>query len=184
MDKSSRRKIGLLIGGMLIVLLFVMQSAIAGSAVSGLSAVTVAEQGDAQKAVSDKCVSSESSSTPAGSNIGETVATGNGDVNERAKKMAHFFMDSNNGVDKKGLIFNRLMVAGILGNFQAESGINPDRLQGFPPQVSQTKSNDEAAAWAKGGARGLGLAQWTFGRAQKLIELAKEMGMIWTCKRR
>ena len=179
MDKSSRRKIGLLIGGMLIVLLFVMQSAIAGSAVSGLSAVTVAEQGDAQKTVSDKCVSSESSSTPAGSNIGETVATANGDVNERAKKMAHFFMDSNNGVDKKGLIFNRLMVAGILGNFQAESGIKPDRLQGFPPQVSQTKSNDEAAAWAKGGARGLGLAQWTGGRAQKLIALAKEMGKNW-----
>jgi len=68
--------------------------------------------------------------------------------------------------------------AAVAGNFAAESGFGFDVTEGH---TMDGASNEQVDAWTKGGARGLGMAQWTFnpGRAGTLISLAKSMGKNW-----
>jgi hypothetical protein len=68
--------------------------------------------------------------------------------------------------------------AAVAGNFAAESGFGFDVTEGH---TMDGASNEQVDAWTRGGARGLGMAQWTFnpGRAGTLIELAKSMGKNW-----
>lgn len=53
-----------------------------------------------------------------------------------------------------------VQIAGIMGNMQKESGMDPSR--------------------AEAGGTGIGLCQWSFGRADKLRRMAAERGVPWT----
>ncbi|RWZ78105.1 MAG: hypothetical protein EOT04_02910 [Candidatus Chaera renei] len=69
----------------------------------------------------------------------------------------------------KGL--SPVQAAGIMGNLQAESGINPKRVQG-----TQTPSGDRDFIVVDG-KTGYGIAQWTSaGRQQGLLDAAKAVG--------
>lgn len=70
---------------------------------------------------------------------------------------------------KQGL--KPIHVAGIMGNFQAESGLNPRRVQ-------STSTPEGDADYPTDGV-GFGLAQWTFSsRQQPLVDLAESRGKV------
>lgn len=81
-------------------------------------------------------------------------------------------------------------IAGILGNWEKESGIDPTSVENIfsePFHIGPEKQAAEAAGF--GGftnylgntmdVRGLGLGQWTNGRGQLLIDHAKATGQPW-----
>lgn len=103
--------------------------------------------------------------------------------NENAAQLAEALLEGK-GIDLKGLKFTRTMVAGIIGNFQVESGVTfarAEKKDGNNVGQLDHMSNDNADEWTKGGARGLGIAQWTWnpGRAGNLISVARSMNRNW-----
>lgn len=68
-------------------------------------------------------------------------------------------------------------IAGILGNWQAESGIDPTSVQNnFSSPHSMT---DEKKSQATNTDNGIGLGQWTFGRNSNLRAYAERIGQDW-----
>lgn len=68
-------------------------------------------------------------------------------------------------------------IAGILGNWSAESGIDPTIVQGiFRPAFA---TSDEKKAGAADTNNGIGLGQWTFGRNTELRNYATSIGKDW-----
>lgn len=68
-------------------------------------------------------------------------------------------------------------IAGILGNWEAESGVDPTSVQGdfsAPQQMTTTKQTEAADT-----NNGIGLGQWTFGRNQNLRDYASARGIDW-----
>jgi hypothetical protein len=61
----------------------------------------------------------------------------------------------------QGLGLSTAQIAGVLGNFQLESGFNP-------------RINEGGKVGAPAGAGGFGLAQWTGGRQNALVNFAKK----------
>lgn len=83
------------------------------------------------------------------------------------------------GTDNAAQVFNYLtakgltpvQAAGVMGNLQAESGFNPNRVQG-----TQTPAGDKPEITVDG-VTGYGLAQWTDkGRQQNLLNFATDAG--------
>ena len=73
-------------------------------------------------------------------------------------------------------------IAGILGNLQTESGIDPTSIQGIfnePYQIGPTKQAKLDAGGFSGNSTGLGLGQWTGPRAQSLLDYAKAKNGNW-----
>lgn len=81
-------------------------------------------------------------------------------------------------------------IAGILGNWQLESGIDPTSVEGiYDEKFNMGPRKKEAEAAGFGGyvnslgaemeVRGLGLGQWTNGRGQKLVDYAAAIGQPW-----
>lgn len=68
-------------------------------------------------------------------------------------------------------------IAGILGNWSQESGIDPTSVQGFP--VSTYEMTDAKKSAAQTTSNGIGLGQWTGARNTLLREYAKEKGQDW-----
>ncbi|MGW3971025.1 phage tail tip lysozyme [Streptomyces ardesiacus] len=68
-------------------------------------------------------------------------------------------------------------IAGILGNWSQESGIDPTSVQNFPTGA-YTMSAEKASA-AQNTDNGIGLGQWTFGRNTLLRQYAKSKGIDW-----
>jgi len=68
-------------------------------------------------------------------------------------------------------------VAGILGNWDAESGIDPTSVQNIftSPQLM----NDQKRTAAANTDNGIGLGQWTFGRNSALQAYAATLGKDW-----
>jgi hypothetical protein len=68
-------------------------------------------------------------------------------------------------------------IAGILGNWDAESGVDPTSVQGYfsSPQVM----SDEKRSAASNTDNGIGLGQWTFGRNANLRTYADGHGEDW-----
>lgn len=101
----------------------------------------------------------------------------NGTPEQRGAAMMTWLM-SNNFAKNGNKPLTREQAAAISGNFAAESGIEPKTTEGH---VMDGASNEEVDAWTRGGARGLGFAQWTHnpGRAGELISLARSMGGNW-----
>ncbi|WRM43544.1 hypothetical protein [Staphylococcus phage LY01] len=64
-------------------------------------------------------------------------------------------------------------VAGILGNFEHESGNRPDRVQG-DVAFDEAKANSSISGY------GIGIAQWDNVRRQGLMKYAKKQGKKWS----
>ncbi|WP_338675870.1 phage tail tip lysozyme [Streptomyces sp. SCSIO 30461] len=68
-------------------------------------------------------------------------------------------------------------IAGILGNWSQESGIDPTSVQNFPTRTyAMTVAKASAAQNTD---NGIGLGQWTFGRNTLLRQYAKSRGVDW-----
>ncbi|MDX3020153.1 phage tail tip lysozyme [Streptomyces acidiscabies] len=68
-------------------------------------------------------------------------------------------------------------IAGILGNWSQESGIDPTSVQNFPTGTYAMTSAKADAAQNTG--NGIGLGQWTSGRNALLRQYAKSKGVDW-----
>lgn len=98
------------------------------------------------------------------------------DGNEDAGKVAAALLNGD-GVDLKGLTFDRKMVAGMFGNFQQESGVHFKVTQGH---AHDDADNAGARAWVESTGQGLGLAQWSGGRGTALVDYAQAKGETWS----
>jgi len=69
-------------------------------------------------------------------------------------------------------------VAGIIGNWDAESGVDPTSVQGYfdSPQLL----SEEKRTAATNADNGIGLGQWTFGRNSNLRAYASTQGAEWS----
>lgn len=73
-------------------------------------------------------------------------------------------------------------IAGVLGNFQTESGIDPTSIQNIfdePYKVGPKKQSKIEAGGFGHNSTGLGLGQWTGPRAQQLLDYAKDKDRDW-----
>ncbi|MFI9629331.1 phage tail tip lysozyme [Streptomyces sp. NPDC052042] len=68
-------------------------------------------------------------------------------------------------------------IAGILGNWSAESGIDPTSVQGFYTDKYVMTAEKKSASTDTD--NGIGLGQWTFGRNSKLREYAASKNVDW-----
>ncbi|WP_141662914.1 phage tail tip lysozyme [Streptomyces sp. Wb2n-11] len=68
-------------------------------------------------------------------------------------------------------------IAGILGNWSQESGIDPTSVQNFPTGTYAMTAGKASAA--QNTDNGIGLGQWTFGRNTLLRQYAKSKGVDW-----
>ncbi|WP_181273683.1 phage tail tip lysozyme [Brevibacterium oceani] len=68
-------------------------------------------------------------------------------------------------------------IAGILGNWDAESGIDPASVQNFPVRTYTMTAEKKSAAQNTN--NGIGLGQWTFDRNSMLRDYASDKGMDW-----
>ncbi|MFK0154241.1 phage tail tip lysozyme [Streptomyces sp. NPDC090493] len=68
-------------------------------------------------------------------------------------------------------------IAGILGNWSQESGIDPTSVQNFPTGTYAMTAGKTRAA--QNTDNGIGLGQWTFGRNTLLRQYAKSKGVDW-----
>lgn len=80
-----------------------------------------------------------------------------------------------NGMQQMG--YNNYAIAGALGSFAAESGLNPDTTQN---NAMDGRTNAEVRRW-QGGASGraIGFAQWDGSRAISLLDAADAAGVNW-----
>lgn len=68
-------------------------------------------------------------------------------------------------------------IAGILGNWQAESGLDPTSVQNFSGSAYQMTTDKQLAAGDTN--NGIGLGQWTFGRNAAMRAFAGATGQNW-----
>ncbi|MGW6600527.1 phage tail tip lysozyme [Streptomyces sp. NPDC055036] len=68
-------------------------------------------------------------------------------------------------------------IAGVLGNWSQESGIDPTSVQNFP--TGTYAMTDAKTRAAQNTDNGIGLGQWTFGRNTLLREYAQDKGVDW-----
>lgn len=68
-------------------------------------------------------------------------------------------------------------IAGILGNWSQESGIDPTSVQNFPAGTYSMTAVKASAA--QNTDNGIGLGQWTFGRNTLLRQYAQSKGLEW-----
>ncbi|MFE7117376.1 phage tail tip lysozyme [Streptomyces sp. NPDC057654] len=100
-----------------------------------------------------------------GSGSGATVPAG---VEKNAKDI--YSVLSSWGMPKEN-------IAGILGNWSQESGIDPTSVQNFPTGTYGMTAGKASAA--QNTDNGIGLGQWTFGRNTLLRQYAKSKGIDW-----
>jgi hypothetical protein len=100
-----------------------------------------------------------------GNGSGATVPA---DVEKNAKEI--YSVLSSWGMPKEN-------IAGILGNWSQESGIDPTSVQNFPTGTYAMTAVKVSAA--QNTANGIGLGQWTFGRNTLLRQYAARKGVDW-----
>jgi len=106
------------------------------------------------------------------------------DWTERANEAGSWLL-SQSFEFKDGGSLTKEQVAGIMGNFIAESNVTFAQAErkGENSDGSLDKmDNEKADSWTKGNdPRGLGIAQWTWnpGRAKDLIDVANDKGQNW-----
>lgn len=101
------------------------------------------------------------------------ASTTQADMEEHAKKV--YSVLSYAGMNDQN-------IAGVLGNFQTESGIDPTSIQNIfdePFTVGPKKQDMIEAAGFESNSTGLGLGQWTGARAQQLLDYAEAKGGQW-----
>lgn len=100
-----------------------------------------------------------------GNGSGATVPA---DVEKNAKEI--YSVLSSWGMPKEN-------IAGILGNWSQESGIDPTSVQNFPTGTYAMTAVKASAA--QNTDNGIGLGQWAFGRNTLLRQYAKSKGVDW-----
>ncbi|MFD4242676.1 phage tail tip lysozyme [Streptomyces sp. NPDC058525] len=100
-----------------------------------------------------------------GNGSGATVPA---DVEKNAKEI--YSVLSSWGMPKEN-------IAGILGNWSQESGIDPTSVQNFPTGTYSMTAVKASAA--ENTDNGIGLGQWTFGRNTLLRQYAKSKSVDW-----
>lgn len=158
---SPKGGMGVGIAGILVVLLF-------GGSLIGSAFNLKEARREALQAICEK-LADEPKSRSADGNGSETSA----DTEANAKKA--YSVLSAAGMNDQN-------IAGILGNWDAESGIDPTGVEGIfdePFQVGPNKKAKLAGANLTTTQIGIGLGQWTWDRGTKLMELADDKGMDW-----
>lgn len=123
-------------------------------------------------------------------NKGTTSLTFNeeDDIETRANKMATWLLEQPSWEVNDGNPLTREQAFAIVGNFMAESNLEPKKIEQSAPnwEAHLDDNNEQIYTWtrdltAKGRNVGLGLAQWTWnpGRAESLINKAKETNSKW-----
>ncbi|NUQ96245.1 MAG: hypothetical protein HOY79_06650 [Streptomyces sp.] len=135
--------------------------ALLGTAFTGVLKSTALTEGSI-KASETACVVNASS---VGNGSGATVPA---DVEKNAKDI--YSVLSSWGMPKEN-------IAGILGNWSQESGIDPTSVQNFPTGTYAMTAEKASAAQATD--NGIGLGQWAFGRNTLLRHYAKSKGLDW-----
>lgn len=80
---------------------------------------------------------------------------------------------------------SNVIIASLLGNMFAESGVDPEKIEGYYPESpNETESQEQAEERGTTALNtGLGLCQWTDsapgGRRAKLLNFAKQKGKSW-----
>ncbi|MEW1548334.1 phage tail tip lysozyme [Streptomyces tsukubensis] len=146
------------------------------AALSGIAAVTatVALVGTVLAGVFNSTARTEGSINANGAACAVNAASvGDGatvpaDVEKNAKEV--YSVLSSWGMPKEN-------IAGILGNWSQESGIDPTSVQNFPTGTYTMTAAKTSAALNTD--NGIGLGQWTFGRNTLLREYAKSKGVDW-----
>ncbi|MFD4574230.1 phage tail tip lysozyme [Streptomyces sp. NPDC058417] len=147
------------------------------AAISGIAAVTatVALVGTVLAGVLNSTAQTEGSiaNTVACAVRADDVGNGSGatapaDVEKNAKEV--YSVLSSWGMPKEN-------IAGILGNWSQESGIDPTSVQNFPTGTYTATAAKISAA--QNTDNGIGLGQWTFGRNILLRQYAKSKGVDW-----
>lgn len=120
---------------------------------------------------------------------GSTIVFEEGeDVESRANKMMTWLLEQPSWEVNDGSALSKEQAAGMVGNFIAESGLDPTIIEQSAPNVEHYKmaDNDRVDVWTKehtafGKNIGLGMVQWTWnpGRAGDLINKARETGTQW-----
>lgn len=109
-------------------------------------------------------------------------------VEERANKMATWLLEQPSWEVNDGEPLTKEQAFAIVGNFMAESGLDPTIIEGSAPgRENYVKAdNDRIDQYTREhtGRKiniGLGLAQWTWnpGRAEALVNKARETGTQW-----
>lgn len=81
----------------------------------------------------------------------------------------------------KGKPMSVSQASGVLGNFSLESGLIPLRVEGLDPEESlKYEDNLKIKKHIENRTVGIGLAQWTGVRAEKLIEYAESKKSKWS----
>lgn len=84
-------------------------------------------------------------------------------------------LSTGNGVDLHGLTYNNIVIAGMLGNFEQESGVTFKTTQNH---VNDNADNSEALNLANSGV-GMGVGQWTGSRGYNLVNFAIHSNKNW-----
>lgn len=150
-------------------------------------AIIVAHQTIGKNDASDGCygVSANNSST--------IVFNDDDDLETRMNKMATWLLEQPGWEFNDGKPMSKKQAFAIVGNFAAESGLDPGIIEYSAPNREQYlgADNDRVDQWTeentyRGTYIGLGLAQWTWnykekgqGRAGNLIDKARETGTQW-----
>lgn len=105
-----------------------------------------------------------------GNGGGDVGNIGDIDPNEKAHAKAVFEVLSKKGMSKTN-------IAGILGNWSQESGVDPTKIEGIydSPYKMTPKKREKAKSFTGG----LGLGQWTAARNSKLKAYAKAKNTDW-----
>lgn len=135
--------------------------ALLGTVLTGVLNSTALTEGSI-KANGTGCVVNAGS---VGNGSGATVPAG---VEKNAKEI--YSVLSGWGMPKEN-------IAGILGNWSQESGIDPTSVQNFPTGTYAMTAGKASAA--QNADNGIGLGQWTFGRNTLLRQYAKSKGIDW-----
>lgn len=165
---------GTLTGLLLCGTLLAPQNAFASSLYDGAIASNMSLLLNQCQNTTDTSTQEEEDGTQPSTTNGEALA-GNQDAMTAARALLN-----GEGVDLKGLRFNKTMVAGMFGNFMQESGVHFRVTQNH---AHDDYDNDDARAWASTTGLGLGLAQWSGtgdnGRGVRLVDRAKQAGKHW-----
>lgn len=152
---------GIAVGGSGLILALVLS----------LGGQAIEQKGQRRDALIELCQSlTESPQTRASNGDASTI---DASMEEHAKKV--YSVLSYAGMNDQN-------IAGVLGNFQSESGIDPTSVQNVfdePYKVGPKKQAVIAAGGFSGNSTGLGLGQWTSSRAQHLLDYAKAKGGDW-----
>lgn len=173
------------IGKVLLVMVFLLSSAIS---FSSLTRQNTASHSTAQAGVldgQDRCYSPKSDKSSDSddkddddgddkSSDGDADSSSEelNDTQKKYVKKSYKILHDDYGVSAE-------MVAGMLGNWKQESGINPNSVEGINGRQPSKEEKKKAEKRHQDYHTGLGLGQWSYERNDALVDYAKDKGKDW-----